>query len=878
MNKPADAVDLIVQFLSSRRNKAWTKHHEKLINLFVDIALELCEPNMVKDGLTMYRNITQQSNPQSLSNVIKRLFVSIDAKITEAELKAKSTNLSSEILLLNQVDFKTSEERAKEHFVSPWISFGWDCQRNVLDVLQGHSAFQPIYHNVLKTSHEFLLKFERTREFRMMCHNVSKHFFNVVRMSKTDPSNLKPWQKFNQIKITNEFTLMTLNSRLSQLETASKLKMWMQVVSTIVDISNVVETCPSELPPYVMAKYYGVLADVMWKANNKILHAYCMFEEYMLRKRNQRGFDGKEMASKLILAALCIPSDTSNMSASAALSAKKNAKMANFMFLTSMSPSRSELLSLVAKFHIDRDADKEISQLFSLLRDRFNPFDMVERISMIIKFMKEKDSLRHYVTPMKRLVIIALMKQLSQVFKTVRMSKFRTMISGLDMSYNDVEMAAVQASRARLFTVCINHKSQTLHFTGRGVEDKRVKSQLCELSLILSKALKLVKKSSGVASTTTTDSKQFFQNVRNTSVQIRPDMLSRKAMIRQMREDREKEEIAQQQAIEEERERAEEERKQQELQRLEDEKKQRERDQKEKEEKEKKRAQAVQKAKDVLGSDFKIDVNLTVEEIDNLREKHILDSQKAKNDKKKKKILKARNIDFEVRALREAEQPLVLKHFEEQVEQSNAEFGKQFDDFKKASLKRFEKNTKLKARWSKLKSTLDEFTNVLVSDRTDLEIRLKRKRSKIERAEGREREEKERIRREEEEEDRRRQEAVKRAEERRQKDEEEKERRRQEAAKRAEERRSQGGRSGKYVPPSQRNRENRESNNNRESSGRRRWNDDKGDDRKRQENGGNRWSSRSRHGDDDNTSTSRSGGDTSSGKWRPSGRWRSNRQ
>ena len=247
---------------------------------------------MIKDGLSLYRNITQQSNPKSLANVIDRLLQRINDKIAESKVKAKKSNVSCERLLLNQVQFKTGEECAEDHFMLPWIRYAWECQRNVLDVLQGHNAFQPIYHKVLKDTHEFLLKFERTREFRMLCNNVSKHYQNVVRTSRTDPSNLKPWQRFNQIKITNEFTMMTLNSRLSQLNTAASLKMWQQVVSTIVDISNVVETCPSEMPPYVMAKYYGVLTDVMWKANNQILHAYCMFEEYMLRKRHQRGFDG----------------------------------------------------------------------------------------------------------------------------------------------------------------------------------------------------------------------------------------------------------------------------------------------------------------------------------------------------------------------------------------------------------------------------------------------------------------------------------------------------------------------------------------------------------------------------------------------------------
>ena len=184
MSNPTDAVDLIIQFFSNRRNKSWTKHHESLMNLFMDIGLNLREPQMIKDGLSLYRNITQQSNPKSLANVIDRLLQRINDKIAESKVKAKKSNVSCERLLLNQVQFKTGEECAEDHFMLPWIRYAWECQRNVLDVLQGHNAFQPIYHKVLKDTHAFLSKFERTREFRMLCNNVSKHYQNVVRTSR----------------------------------------------------------------------------------------------------------------------------------------------------------------------------------------------------------------------------------------------------------------------------------------------------------------------------------------------------------------------------------------------------------------------------------------------------------------------------------------------------------------------------------------------------------------------------------------------------------------------------------------------------------------------------------------------------------------------
>ena len=330
-------------------------------------------------------------------------------------------------------------------------------------------------------------------------------------------------------------------------------------------------------------------------------------------------------------------------------------------------------------------------------------------------------------------------------------------------------MAAVQASRAKLFTVCIDHKSQTLHFMGRGIEDQRVKSQLRELSERLDEALRLVKTTTSSAAPATTtvsneNSKQYFRDIRNLASQKRPEMLTRKAMIIQMKEDREKEEIAAQQAIEEERRLEEERRAAEEKERLEQERLKREKENEEKEELKKRRKRAINLARDVLGADYKFSDDLTIEQIEELKEKHIKQA-KYERAEKKKRVLQAREIDFQVRALREAEQPLLIESFERSVEQSNTEFVTEFEKFKSVSHKKFQKNIKVKAGLSKMKSLLDTFTDVLVGNRTDLEIRLARKRSKIRRAEGRQREELERVRKEEEEEERRRQEALKRAEE-----------------------------------------------------------------------------------------------------------------
>lgn len=935
IDKNQVALETIGEFLANRANKTWTKDHEPLIKLFVRICVNDRKGSMLKEGLMLYRNIAQTTNPKSFGNAVSTMFTLTESKIKAARKNAAKllaqNALRTEAVLMNQSRYKSDEERISEHVVLPWIFFMWECYRMALDTMQNNAQLHVLYHNVTKKAHRFLLENKRKRDFRSLCNITSKHFNNIIRVANADPSTLKYWQKTSSVKLTNQNISLQLETRFNQLRTAAALKMWVQVIVTITDISSVMDQLPEDVPAYVMSKYYGILTDVMWKANNKLLHAYCMLEDFMLRKRNMKNFDSTEMATKLILASLCIPpSEKGTMFANSALVGKKNAQMADHLFLSTAAPSRKAILENLKKHRIDREVQPELLPLFALLNDKFNPFDMIKRLGTILDIIKSNDALKRYLNAMRRLVVTALMRQLANVYETVKLSKFMDMIDGLDISVNDVEMAAVQASSGRLFSVYVDHQTNALHFTGRGADDHSVRAQLVRLSRRLGVALKAISEKASDLSMgrstmptkmDTVIKSRLFQDVKNEAPTVHGLMLGRKDMIQRMKDDMQKRELAQQQQAEEERRKAEEERKKEEDARLKAEREAREAEQKEREVRESKRAEIVKAAREVLGPDATIASDMTMERVEELKKKAIEDVRKQRMDKRNKMRLKARNIDFEIRALRVAEKPVLESHFEEEVERSNEQHEIQFEAFVKDSMKKFEKSKAKKEKWGPLSMYLDAFTDTLKKQRLEIEARLSRKRVRVRDAEAKQREEMERIRKEEEKERQMRlkaeEEARLRAEEEEARlekarlEEEEEARRRKAAAEeeaktRANAQQQQRQSTQKYVPrkyqpPSSRtnsrfDRENRNTEpyrprmRNNFNGDRRSTFGDRNDRDSQRQSSNDRFGRRSqpassssfrdfkRGSDDANGRSETSSSSSSGGKWRPSGRWTAKKQ
>ena len=179
----------------------------------------------------------------------------------------------------------------------------------------------------------------------------------------------------------------------------------------------------------------------MWKKGDHLMHAYCLLmssdesgsskiEDDSDRTRVSLDLMRRLPPTKLLLAALVIPSHQKS---------PPRSLVANLQLL-SLSPSRSELMRmLMVDMDIASDVDPQFASLLSLASDElFNPIELVGPLKEILDNMKTSEHFKRYHDATQRLVVIALMRQLS-VYQTFKMEKFR---EWLDIPFSEIETAA----------------------------------------------------------------------------------------------------------------------------------------------------------------------------------------------------------------------------------------------------------------------------------------------------------------------------------------------------------------------------------------------------------------------------------------------------
>ena len=101
----------------------------------------------------------------------------------------------------------------------------------------------------------------------------------------------------------------------------------------------------------------------------------------------------------------------------------------------------------------------------------------------------------------------------------------------------------MQAVKARHFSVCIDHKNGTLHFSNGGIESSRVHMQLTKLSERLGAVLKVIAptKTAATADQEEKGKEAFFKKVIKMAGDQHPENLKRKEIIEEKKWLRERE-------------------------------------------------------------------------------------------------------------------------------------------------------------------------------------------------------------------------------------------------------------------------------------------------------------------------------------------------
>lgn len=563
-----------------------------------------------------------------------------------------------------------------------------------------------------------------------------------------------------------------------------------------------------------------------------------------------------QQASAVLLAALCIPSlpkkagDNSGASSGGntrfddSVMEEKMSRMATLLGFHTSNPTRENLLEEISSRGIFDQVPVYLQKLFYLLEQDSDPLVLVETAKPLLDQLSveagsgdEADvtSLGRYVQPLRSVLLLKLLWNLSAAYHTVRIDFLKGLTDGLGMSFEYVEKEIVQVTQSHKgLAVRVDHRSGCLRFGDAQLESDSMRSQLT----VLAQQLEKVCQTFAPEESKTAERAELYQSIRDSQITDHTKMLERKAWIEQRKEEMERlaqEKVRQEQEVtakEEAARKAEEEQRIQREQRLREQEKQR----KIQREVENMKKEQLLKA---MGHNTEA---LTQEEMakmdaDKLAKEHQEKQNKKREEAERKTREEAKRLDYLVRAIRIEELPLVKTKYEEKVKKDRAQYEEEVIEKAERAKVQWESDKQDKERLSahSVFNYMDEFQKTVMVGRqlkheeicaeADVAAEVEAEKAKMERArkrkedEARQLAEEEAKRKQEEEAEKAEEERRKKEEGRREREAKEEERKNAEAARMAEERdrrdrqSDRGGRASraldnasgggnKYMPPS----------------------------------------------------------------------------
>jgi len=725
INQPAAALTLLHEVLSSRRHRTWAPSYEAIMITYLNLCLKLHKSREAKDGLHQYRNLSQSQAPGSLEKVIRYLMEKAEEQCSKAKASADAEAVmattsadggddedgfgaSPQAILLSTMSTDPAKSQRDSTLLLPSLKFLWETYRAVLDILRSNSKLEHVYHSAAVGALRFCRVYKRRMEFRHLCDMLRMHLGNLrqygsVKAGDDGKTNnkVRGWEGW-----TSEAIELHLQTRFSQLETASVLHRYTEGFRTVEDIYNILQisqtrrkTNPDAPPPKakLMAAYYEKLTTLFWVSENYLFHAFAWYKYYTLCREYNRGMseDTKRIqASAVLLAALCIPtlpnqagtSDGKQHELSSTIGddivKQKNSRMATLLGFHTRNPNREGLLIEIRSKGLLEQVPQYLKDLYFLLEKDSDPLVLVEKARPLLDSLKKEigattltdaeadnedvldNTLGRYVKPLASVLLLKLLQNLSAAYHTVSMDHLKRLTKGLDMSFEHVEKSIVLFTQSKALSVRLDHRAGCLRFGDAQLESDVMRSQLT----VLSKQLEAV---CHILSTPNASNRQatraaLYSDVRANIVKEHASKIERKNMIEKRKEEAER--LAQEKVKHEARVKAEEEaaRKQEEESRMMREQRQREQDKLKKIQKE---LDNKEKMRFMVAMGHKAE-SITEEQMDKidtaaLQKEHQEKIQKKKDEVERKTKEAAKKLDYLVRAIRIEELPLIKTKYEE---------------------------------------------------------------------------------------------------------------------------------------------------------------------------------------------------------------------
>lgn len=750
INQPEAALTLLHEVLSSRRHRTWAPSYEQIMITYLNLCLKLHKSREAKDGLHQYRNLSQSQAPGSLEKVIRYLMEKAEEQCSKAKASADAEAVmattsvdgeddedgfgaSPQAILLSTMSTDPAKSQRDSTLLLPSLKFLWETYRAVLDILRSNSKLEHVYHSAAVGALNFCSHYKRRMEFRHLCDMLRMHlgnlrqYGNVKAVGDDGKTNnkVRGWEGW-----TSESIELHLQTRFTQLETASVLHRYTEGFRTVEDIYNILQisqarrkTNPDAPPPKakLMAAYYEKLTTLFWVSENYLFHAFAWYKYYTLCREYNRGMseDTKRIqASAVLLAALCIPtlpnqsgtSDGKQHELSSTIGddivKQKNSRMATLLGFHTRNPNREGLLVEIRSKGLLEQVPQYLKDLYFLLEKDSDPLVLVEKARPLLDSLKKEmgattltdaeannddvadNTLGRYVKPLTSVLLLKLLQNLSAAYHTVSMDHLKRLTEGLEMSFEHVEKSIVLFTQSKALSVRLDHRAGCLRFGDAQLESDVMRSQLTVLSKQLEAVCHILNPPS--VSNRQAARAALYQDVRANIVHEHISKIERKNMIEKRKEEAER--MAQEKVKQEARIKAEEEaaRKQEEEARMVREQRQREAEKLRKIQKE---LDNKEKMRFMVAMGHKAE-SITEEQMDKidtaaLQKEHQDKIQKKKDEAERKTKEAAKKLDYLVRAIRIEELPLIKKKYEEKNKADKEHY--------EAEVK--QKKEKAKAQW-----------------------------------------------------------------------------------------------------------------------------------------------------------------------------------
>jgi len=475
VGKKQAGLEVLIDLLRSKKHRSYTKDHDDIINVYLDITIDLKKSQQAKEGLYQFKNISQSVCPKSLENVIVRFLEKSESRTEEARLQSQQIAErrvedldlmdQPENMLMKAVTGEKTQDRTDRLVLTPWLKFLWESYRQVLDLLRNNTRVEKLYHTVARKAFAFCKKYDRRTEFRKLCDNLRNH----IKLSENRAST-----QFS-VQLNSEVTQsLQLDTKVQQLDFAIQIELWQEAFKAIEDIHTLMCMSRNKPKPSLLNDFYIKMSKVFIKSESMLFHACTIFKLFMLykeQKRNPTKDDLTRKASKLLVAMLSIPITKQKHGVGKILDMEETIinKVLHLSKLLGLekAPMRETLLEDFMKYDLLNYVPQQLKDLHEWLENTNHPLKMADRVTSVFEWMHQQTAepeLVNYIPHLRQVVITRVLQQVSSLYKSISFKRLLKFLPSAYCSRFELEQFIVDASRNGQLQVRIDHMKNCVYF------------------------------------------------------------------------------------------------------------------------------------------------------------------------------------------------------------------------------------------------------------------------------------------------------------------------------------------------------------------------------------------------------------------------------